>query len=173
MNRRELSFLLVSALMALAACGGTEVPPPRRLATTGDSVVTADPESAVRQTVSRFGARMHSAALPAPDTLAASRLQEAYGALVTPDLLSDWMSRPASAPGRHDRALPDHIEVRTLQLAGAEEYLVTGALIYQPTAASPGARRTAAPVRLRVRRGGDGSWRISVYEEMVKADGAS
>jgi hypothetical protein len=169
MNRRGLGVVVVGVVTAVAGCGGAEAPPVRRLANAADSVASMDPEGAVRQLVARFGARMQAVALTAPDSIAASRLQEAYGTLVTPDLLSDWMSRPASAPGQHlSRPSPDHIEVRAVNPASADEYLVSGALVYRASATAAGQPRAkSSPVRLRVRRVGDGAWRISVFERTV------
>ena len=155
----------------LGACGQPDAADVRSLARAGDSTGLGNPEGAVRRLVTLFGARMQTVSLLAPDSIAASRLQEAYGTLVTPDLLSDWMARPTLAPGRRvSSPWPDHIEVESVKPAGTDEYLVTGALVYASSARGAStSRATARPVRLHVRRAGDGSWRISLYEPQTPA----
>jgi len=168
MNRRRLLQLLVACTALLAACGRPDAAAVGGSARATDTAtVPLDPERAVRRLVTLFGSRMQTVSLLVPDSIAASRLQEAYGMLVTPDLLSDWMARPTVAPGRRvSSPWPDRIEVESIMPSGTDEYLVTGSLIFESSA--PGetvARAAARPVRLHVRRSGDGGWRISVYEQ--------
>lgn len=165
MNGR-LSLILLSSLVVAAACGSAD-PVPRNVAARADTLAPVDPEQAVRRTVRVFGARMQTVPLLAPDSIAASRVQEAYGALVTPDLLSDWMARPTAAPGRRvSTSWPDRIEVQQVQPAGVDEYLVVGTLIFESSAPGRSTSRVATrPVRLHVRRTSDGTWRISVFEQ--------
>lgn len=167
MNGCRLSAILLLGPAMSVACGSPDALP-RRVVARADTLAV-DPEQAVRRTVRVFGARMQTVALLAPDSIAASRVQEAYGTLVTPDLLSDWMARPTAAPGRRiSTSWPDRIEVRTVQPSGVDEYLVTGALIYESSAAGRSAGRPATrPVRLHVRRTSDGTWRISMFEQAV------
>lgn len=170
MNGCRLSVVLLSTLALTTACGSADSVP-RNVSARADTLAPVDPEQAVRRTVRVFAARMQTVALLAPDSIAASRVQEAYGTLVTPDLLSDWMARPAAAPGRRiSTSWPDRIEVATVQPSGVDEYLVTGALIYESGAAGKSTSRVAArPVRLHVRRAGDGTWRISMFEQPATA----
>ena len=174
MNRRRLNLLWICVVALLAACAQPDAGAGRS-ARAADTTAPLDPERAVRQLVTLFGSRMQTVSLLVPDSLAASRLQEAYGTLVTPDLLSDWMARPTVAPGRRvSSPWPDRIEVKSVTQAGADEYLVTGALIYESSASGESVARVAArPVRLRVRRSGDGGWRISRYEQSAAATDAS
>lgn len=173
-RRRRISLLLAGAAL-LASCGSPDATPGRAIARTGDTAVPVDPERAVRRLVSLFGSRMQTVSLLVPDSLAASRLQEAYGTLVTPDLLSDWMARPTAAPGRRvSSPWPDRIEVSSVTPAGTDEYLVTGSLIYESSAGGQSVSRVATrPVRLHVRRSGDGGWRISMYEQPATGADAS
>ena len=160
--------LFVGSAVLLLACDGAPAPPPRQLAHPADSVAVLEPDRAVRQLVAVFGSRMRTVSLLAPDSIAASHLQEAYGTLVTPDLLSDWMARPVSAPGhRAASSSPDRIDVRSVKPSGADEYLVTGALIYESGAGKNASTVHTRSVRLHVRRGGDGSWRISMFEQLA------
>ena len=175
MHRRRLYPMLVACIALLAACGD-----PDAVAAGGSSravdtaTVPLDPERAVRRLVTLFGSRMQTVSLLAPDSIAASRLQEAYGTLVTPDLLSDWMARPMVAPGRRvSSPWPDRIEVTSVTPSGADEYLVTGSLIFESSAGESAQRVASRPVRLHVRRGGSGRWRISMYEQAAAGGDAS
>lgn len=167
MNRRGLIPMLIAGSMLVVACARPDAASNGASSRAADTAAPLDPERAVRQLVTLFGSRMQTVSLLVPDSLAASRLQEAYGMLVTPDLLSDWMSRPTLAPGRRvSSPWPDRIEVKSITPSGSDEYLVTGSLIYESSAAGQSVERVAAqPVQLQVRRSGDGSWRISMYEQ--------
>src|SRR6476661_6366584 len=175
MNRRWLILLSVTVAPLIAACGGPDAAAGGRAVRTSDSATSLDPERAVRRLVTLFGSRMQTVSLLVPDSLAASRLQEAYGTLVTPDLLSDWMARPTVAPGRRvSSPWPDRIEVQSVTPAGADEYLVTGSLVYETSSSGQSVARVAArSVRLHVRRSGDGGWRISMYEQTPSSPDAS
>jgi hypothetical protein len=167
MNRRgPIPVLLISAAL-LVACGPPDATPAGASTRLADTAAPLDPDRAVRRLVTLFGSRMQTVSLLVPDSLAASRLQEAYGSLVTPDLLSDWMARPTVAPGRRvSSPWPDRIEVKSVTPSGADEYLVTGSLIYESSTSGQSVERAVArPVRLHVRRSGDGGWRISEYEQ--------
>lgn len=175
MNRRGLIPVLIAASVLALACGAPDATPGSGSTRSSDTSSVLDPDRAVRRVVSLFGARMQTVSLLAPDSLAASRVQEAYGTLVTPDLLSDWMARPTAAPGRRvSSPWPDRIEVKSVTPSGADEYLVIGSLIYESSSRGVSVERAAArPVRLHVRRGGDGGWRISMYEQTTADADAS
>lgn len=176
MSRRRLLTILTAGATLLAACDRPDVAAKAGSARSlADTAMTLDPERAIRQLVALFGSRMQTVSLLVPDSLAASRLQEAYGTLVTPDLLSDWMARPAAAPGRRvSSPWPDRIEVTSVTASGADEYLVTGALVYESSASGQSVTRASSqPVRLHIRRNGDGGWRISLYERVEPAADAS
>ena len=172
MKRRGLIPVLIASSTFIVACGPPDATPARGTVRAADTSAALDPDRAVRRVVTLFGARMQTVSLLVPDSLAASRVQEAYGTLVTPDLLSDWMARPTAAPGRRvSSPWPDRIEVKSVTPSGSDEYLVTGSLIYESSASGQSVGRAATqPVRLHVRRGGDGGWRISMFEQSV-ADG--
>jgi hypothetical protein len=175
MNRRWLIPILAACASMVAACGQPDAAADGRAVRTADSSASLDPERAVRRLVALFGSRMQTVSLLVPDSLAASRLQEAYGSLVTPDLLSDWMARPTVAPGRRvSSPWPDRIEVQSVTPSGADEYLVTGSLVYETSTSGQSVARVAArPVRIQVRRTGDGGWRISMYEQTPTSPDAS
>jgi hypothetical protein len=167
MNRRRLFHLCAACAALLVACGEPDAAAAGGSSRAEDTAtVPLDPERAVRRLVTLFGARMQSVSLLAPDSIAASRLQEAYGTLVTPDLLSDWMARPTAAPGRRvSSPWPDRIEVKSVTPSSADEYLVTGSLIYESSTGESVESVASRPVRIHVRRGASGRWRISTYEQ--------
>lgn len=175
MHRRRLYPMLVACIALLAACGEPDAAAAGGSSRAVDTAtVPLDPERAVRRIVTLFGSRMQTVSLLAPDSIAASRLQEAYGTLVTPDLLSDWMARPMVAPGRRvSSPWPDRIEVTSVTPSGTDEYLVTGSLIFESSAGESAQRVASRPVRLHVRRGGSGRWRISMYEQATVGGDAS
>lgn len=175
MNRRRLFHLLAACAPLLVACGEPDAAAAGGSSRAEDTAtVPLDPERAVRRLVTLFGARMQTVSLLAPDSIAASRLQEAYGTLVTPDLLSDWMARPTAAPGRRvSSPWPDRIEVKAVTPASADEYLVTGSLIFESSAGESAESVGRRPVRLHVRRSGSGRWRISMYEQSPGSADAS
>jgi hypothetical protein len=175
MTRRRLLQMLAACTALLTACGQPDAAAAGGSTRAADTdTVPLDPERAVRRLVTLFGARMQTVSLLAPDSIAASRLQEAYGTLVTPDLLSDWMARPTVAPGRRvSSPWPDRIEVKSVTPSGTDEYLVTGSLIFESSAGETTERVASRPVRLHVRRGGSGRWRISMYEQPATSGDAS
>lgn len=128
---------------------------------------------AVRAVVARFGAQLKTVSLLAPDTLLAAQLRTAYGALVTPALLERWQAHPRQAAGRQvSSPWPDRIEVRTVRPVGADEVEVLGEVVYMTSVErTHGGIAASEPVRLRVRRGADSSWRISGYATGEAADG--
>lgn len=150
--------------------------PPRNTGQTSlakDSTVALDPQQAVEEVVAQFGSRMQRVSLLAPDSIASAQLQEAYGTLVTPEVLAEWMSQPASAPGRRvSSPWPDHIEVQSIVPSGTDEFDVTGEVVYLTSVEQDsGGRAASEPARLHVRRSGDGSWRISAYTQGPAASG--
>jgi len=175
MTRRRLLQMFAACSALLAACGQPDAAADGTSRVADTAIVPLDPERAVRRVVTLFGSRMQTVSLLAPDSIAASRLQEAYGMLVTPDLLSDWMAKPTVAPGRRvSSPWPDRIEVKSIAPSGTDEYLVTGSLIYESSAPAESTSRAATqPVRLHVRRSGDGGWRISMYEQAAANADAS
>ena len=174
MTRRRLLQMLAACSALLAACGQPDAAAGGTSRVADTAIVPLDPERAVRRVVTLFGSRMQTVSLLAPDSIAASRLQEAYGTLVTPDLLSDWMARPTAAPGRRvSSPWPDRIEVKSVTPSGTDEYLVTGSLIFESSAGETAENVASRPVRLHVRRSGSGRWRISMYEQPATSGDAS
>lgn len=156
---------------------------------------TDDPaaEASVRATVASFGARMQTVSLLAPDSTVEAQLREAYGALVTPELLDRWTADPRMAPGRLvSSPWPDSIQVRAVRRSSADRFDVSGDLVYATSADRPkaddesagkatagnetagkataehepgGGGAVTSPVRIEVARTPQGEWRIASYSE--------
>ncbi|HEX6532967.1 MAG TPA: hypothetical protein VF041_00135 [Gemmatimonadaceae bacterium] len=140
-------------------------------------------DSAARRTardvVTRFGSRMQTVSLLAPDSVVSAEMRDAYGALVTPELLAEWMAHPDRAPGRRvSSPWPDHIRVDSVRAVTDRELEVTGAVVYATSAErargeeeGEGKGARSEPVRLRVGKGDDGSWRIRAYAQGARPAG--
>lgn len=151
---------------------------------------TDDPaaEASVRAAVASFGARMQTVSLLAPDSTVDAQLREAYGALVTPELLDRWTADPRMAPGRRvSSPWPDSIQVRAVRRSSADRFEVSGDLVYATSADRPdaddegtgnesagkataehepgGGGAVTSPVRIEVARTPQGEWRIASYSE--------
>jgi hypothetical protein len=169
-SRRWIGRMLVVAgvgvASVLAAC---EAPASRDRGNekAADSAIASEQERAARQVVEQFGARMQTVSLLAPDSMVPRQLREAYGPLVTPELLALWTAQPDSAPGRRvSSPWPDRIEVASVRPLGEDTLEVSGTLRYKSSADAAGASPAASePVTLRVVRVTDGSWRIGAYAE--------
>ena len=174
---------LLAAAILLAGCDGsraadraadsTAAPP---TAQAGDRAPPADStmRRAVRDVVAHLGERMQAVSLLAPDSAVSAQLGEAYGALVTPELLAAWTAYPDSAPGRRvSSPWPDHIRIDSLQPVRDDLVEVTGEVVYVTSVErARGGSAATAPVRLEVGRRADGGWRISGYTEGAQRDGA-
>lgn len=177
------STLLAAALL-LAACDRGR--PADRPAESPATPPAAAPDSvpapvdsaglrAVRDVVAHLGERMQVVSLLAPDSTVAGQLAEAYGSLVTPQLLATWTARPDSAPGRRvSSPWPDHIRIDSVRPVRDDLVEVTGAVVYVTSVErARGGAAATAPVRLEVSRAEGGAWRVSGYSEGAsRADGA-
>jgi hypothetical protein len=154
---RALASLLVAILTTgtlLVACG--EPAPARHAA--------AEPPCeapGARQIVEQLGARMKQVSLQAPDSVVVRRIREAYGPLVTPDLLETWIADPGRAPGRRvSSPWPERIEIRSVKPGRSDSCLVEGEVVYVTSVELvQGGAIMREPVILRVVE--DGAWRVS------------
>ncbi|MHB1225441.1 MAG: hypothetical protein ACYC2G_15535 [Gemmatimonadaceae bacterium] len=170
------SFHVVAALVVVLVAGGCSADSSDgRMADSAAAVTAvtassddASAESGVRSAVASFASRMETVSVLGPDSLARAQLREAYGVLVAPELLEQWMARPEIAPGRRvSSPWPDSIQMRSLQPAGPDSFEVSGDLVYASSADDPpaGAGAVTTPVRLTVTRSPEGAWRIASYSE--------
>lgn len=138
-----------------------------------DSADFASQQRAAEEIIARFGSRMKMVSLLAPDSAVAAAVREAYGELVTRELLSTWMEQPTLAPGRRvSSPWPARIEVETVRQLADNLIEVTGDVVYVTSVErSQEGSDATEPVRLRVTRRPDGSWRISEYAEGTESKG--
>lgn len=160
MRRRFERFFIATAFLAAACDAGR-----------GDtgSAVTADSSAAapqcpteVRDKVQQVGAQMRRVSLLAPDTIVAREMSDAYGALVTPELLATWRKDPAQAPGRQvSNPWPARVEIKSVESRGSE-CRVTADIVYVATSDTLSAvERRPVTFTLRAQQG----WRVSGYDQ--------
>lgn len=88
------------------------------------------PESA-QTVVEEFGQRLDTVSLLGPREQVGETMRQAYGSLVAPELLTEWMNDPEHAPGRLTSSpWPDRIEVQSVEQIGEGElYYVQGEIV--------------------------------------------
>lgn len=139
---------------------------------TGEAASGNDNEAAeVRQIAERFGTRLKTVSVLAPDTMVADQIREAYGTLVTPELLRSWVENPSAAPGRTvSSPWPERIEVRDVREVQPGIYSVDGDVVYVTSVEmAEGGAAAREPVVLRVERGQGHGWRIADVESSTAA----
>ena len=111
-------------LLSIGACRTSESK--KRDSTTSVNEVASDSTAsraacgvASRRLIAQFGERMRLVSLLAPETVVRREIADAYSQLASPELIAEWQSSPASAPGRDvSSPWPLRIEVRSLNRAG-------------------------------------------------------
>jgi hypothetical protein len=133
---------------------------------------SVDEERAVREVVKRFGERLNSVNPQAAydDTVIARHIRVAYGAFVTPALLESWTKNPRNAPGSVvSSPWPEEIELLEAQQVEEGLFRVEGDVIYMSSAEiAQGGVAGRERVVLSVRKGRDGTWRISDYKVVTR-----
>jgi hypothetical protein len=126
-------------------------------------------ERAVREVVERFGERLIAVTLSIPDERVVARhIRKEYGPFVTPELLESWAMNPQNAPGRAvSSPWPDKIEILKAREVEEGLFRVEGEVIYMSSGEiAKGGAAYRERVVLSVRKGRDGTWRISEYRVM-------
>lgn len=157
-----VAYLLRHGLPGPAAPGVEEKPD----GGSGESS-NVDEERAVREVVERFGARLQAVPLSVPnESVVAKQIRKEYGALVTPELLQSWATNPRNAPGRAvSSPWPEEIEILKAREVEEGLFRVEGEVIYMSSAEiANGGAAYRERVVLNVRKGRDGTWRISDYK---------
>lgn len=115
--------------------------------------------------VERLGNRLASVSLLAPPDIVRRQLQHEFAGLVTPELLSAWMTDPASAPGRSvSSPWPQRIEVLQTRRVDARAYEVTGDVVYVTSVeATQDGAATRERISARVTRYNRDDWRIFLW----------
>jgi hypothetical protein len=114
--------------------------------------------------VARFGERIQSVSLLAPDSVLEAAVRSAYEPVVTRELLAGWTADPASAPGRDvSSPWPDRIDVTSVEAADGGVCRVEGDLVYVTSVeAAQGGAADRVPVVLEL--ADEAGWRVSAYE---------
>jgi hypothetical protein len=87
-------------------------------------------ETAIRNVVDRFGAKLQMVSLLAPEDVLNESIREHYSDLASPALLRDWSANPTEAPGRLTSSpWPDRIEISALKEVADGEYEVQGSIV--------------------------------------------
>ena len=158
--------ILLCAVSILAGCE-SRTAEDSAAAQISDSAGFAEQQREVEETVARLGSRMQSVSLLAPANAVEQDLRDAYGDVVTVELLNGWIARPDSAPGRRASSpWPDRIDIETVRQLSSNLVEVSGVVVYVTSVErSRQGNAITRAVRLRVARMPDGSWRISEYQE--------
>ncbi len=159
-----MTFFLTTALLAGCAKGNgsadTSAVSDTPDATAGSATAQQCP-SEVRDKVVQLGAQMRRVSLLAPDSIVAREMTEAYGSLVTPDLLVSWKKNPPDAPGRQvSNPWPARVEIKSVESHGSD-CRVIGDVVYVSTSDTlASVDRRPVTITLRDQAG----WRVSEYE---------
>lgn len=87
-------------------------------------------QKSAEHTVQIFGERMKNVSLLAPTEILNQNIREAYGDLVSVDLIDKWVIDPESAPGRLvSSPWPDRIEILKIKRLFSESYEISGDII--------------------------------------------
>jgi hypothetical protein len=85
---------------------------------------------AVTELVRDFGKSLKNVSLTAPEDAAAKSIKENYADYVAPELLAQWQSDPANAPGRVTSSpWPERIEITATEKLADSKYQVKGDII--------------------------------------------
>lgn len=86
--------------------------------------------AAVARLVEDFGGKLQKVSLQAPKDIVSKSMQENYGDLLSPALLTEWLSNPRNALGRVvSSPWPDRIEILSLEKLSEYAYKVKGEII--------------------------------------------
>jgi hypothetical protein len=163
----RLSVLSLMLLLLIASCREQPAVDTTRAGSAPEAkapVPTTAPEPAAKglapiDVVAEFGRRMKLVSTAAPAPAAAAAIREHYAGLAAPELLEQWASSPATAPGREvSSPWPERIEVLSSSQSGFESDV--DAILVEVTSTGEAGRR---PVRLRL-ADHDGTWLITRWE---------
>jgi hypothetical protein len=121
-------------------------------------------DASARATVEAFGRVLKNVPLTGTPEIAREAIEQQYAPYVTPELLSQWLANPQSAPGRLTSSpSPDRIGIATVTEQGNGR-LVSGEVIMITSADPEGASTDTVPFVAMVVPTPDG-WRIAAYQE--------
>jgi len=116
----------------------------------------------VSNLVKSFGSKLQNFSLLAPKDIVEKEMQKNYGNMVTPQLLSKWLTYPLSAPGRMTSSpWPDRIEIKSVNKLSSSEYEVKGEVIEVTSVEKVnGGSAAKRPITLKIKKTED-RWLIS------------
>lgn len=133
--------LMLLLSVSLAGCGGSkigsqatkEVQPKEEITQSNEEQQQPD-ETAEKTTVTNlitnFGLKLQKVSQLAPEDILKTSIQENYGELISPNLLSAWQKEPQNAPGRLvSSPWPDRIEILSIEKLAEDAYRVKGEII--------------------------------------------
>lgn len=86
--------------------------------------------STVTILVEKFGRKLQTVSLLAPEDIVRESIQQNYGDYVSPTLLAEWQENVQNAPGRLvSSPWPDHIDIMDIQKLSGPGYAVVGRII--------------------------------------------
>jgi len=116
--------------------------------------ISTETATALRDTVTGFGAHLKNVALLSTSTLS-SQLAREYAPYLSQDLIARWQANPALALGRQvSSPWPDRIEVRTVSPNGDGTYVVSGDIIEVTSTDTATSSSDRVPVMLTVAQSG-------------------
>jgi hypothetical protein len=120
-------------------------------------------DQAARQTVIAFGTQMRMVSVLAPADSVAAAMDQYYAPYVSADLIAEWKTRGAAAPGRVTSSpYPARIDVTSVSMLADDSYAVEGTLVDATEA--EGKVLATRSVNAVVRKEADGEWRIVSLE---------
>jgi hypothetical protein len=138
------------------------------LVSCGSRSASSPADTDVARIVEDFGNKLQAVSLLSPNV--AEEMTREYSEYVSPDLLKQWISDPALAPGRMvSSPWPDRIEVLSLSKISEGQYSVTGEIIEVTSSElASGGAANKIPVQMVV-RWIDGRWWITEFVVDSKA----
>lgn len=132
MKKVLLTVLILLLSVSLFSCtsGLKKEGPPKENPKQNPKQTHDSDEAAVVGVVEDFGSRLQKVSLLAPQDIVSKSMQENYGDLVSPELLTEWLKNPSNAPGRVvSSPWPDRIEIQSTVKSSDSEYEVKGKII--------------------------------------------
>jgi len=116
--------------------------------------ISAETDTAIRNTVTNFGMHLKNVSLLATSTLS-SQIESEYGPYLSPDLVTRWQANPALALGRQvSSPWPDRIEINTVNPNGDGTYTVLGDIVEVTSADTATSSSDRVPVMFTVAQNG-------------------
>lgn len=160
----------MALILLMAGCGqqeGTPAPEAAPATSAASPATTASADkAAVREVVERFGKQMQKVSVLAPSDAMRPQLKQAYGDLLSPDLLQAWLADPSQVVGRDvSSPWPAGIDIEHIDCPTAIRCHVQGQVRYVTSnEVEHGGVAARRPVRMRVERINDKDWRIAAVE---------